>query len=130
MKYLLDTHIWIWSLSQPENLSKEVRAILSDPKNLFFISVISIWEFLVLVEKERIYIDGTIEDWLFVATYEANIKEISLDRDIVIQSRSVQLPHQDPADRFIAATARVHDLVLITSDKKLIQSKEIQLIRN
>jgi len=67
---------------------------------------------------------------LFVATYEANIKEIPLDRDVVIQSRSIQLPHQDPADRFIAATARVHDLMLITSDKKLIQSKEIQLIKN
>ena len=122
MRYLLDTHIWIWSLSDPDKLSKEVRAILSDPVNQLFISTISIWEFLVLVEKERIFIDGTIDEWLAIAIDEADIKELPLDKTIAIHSRRIDLPHQDPADRFIAATAKVNELTLITSDKKIVAS--------
>ena len=53
MKYLLDTHIWIWSVSQPEMLSREVKSILNDNSNELYISSISVWEFLVLLEKKK-----------------------------------------------------------------------------
>jgi PIN domain nuclease of toxin-antitoxin system len=48
VKYLLDTHIWIWSVSKPEKLSEEVKNLLNDDSNELFISSISFWEFMVL----------------------------------------------------------------------------------
>lgn len=130
MKYLLDTHIWIWSVSKPEKLSKQVFSILKDKSNELYISSISIWEFLVLLEKSRISIEDSVENWLNSAIGDANIEEIPIDREIVIESRRLTLPHQDPADRFIAATAWVHSLTLITSDEKLASSNEISILDN
>jgi PIN domain nuclease of toxin-antitoxin system len=130
LKYLLDTHIWIWSVSQPEKLSRKVRSILKDSSNELFISSISVWEFLVLLEKKRILIANSLEDWLNIAILEANIIEIPIDREIAIESRRLKLPQQDPADRFIAATASIHSLTLITSDDKLAGSKELSTLDN
>ncbi|MDQ1354672.1 MAG: hypothetical protein QG657_4981 [Acidobacteriota bacterium] len=130
LKYLLDTHIWLWSVSQPEKLSGKVRSILKDSSNELFISSISVWEFLVLLEKKRISIDNPLDDWLNSAILEANIIEIPIDREIAIESRRLNLPHQDPADRFIAATASIHSLTLITSDDKLAGSKELSILDN
>ena len=130
MKYLLDTHIWIWSVSKPKKLSKEIKKILKNKSHEFFISSISFWEFIVLVEKGRITIRKPLDKWLKDALNKSNIKEIPIDKKIAIQSRKITLPHQDPADRFIAATAVVHKLSLITSDSKLAQSGEMSIIFN
>jgi PIN domain nuclease of toxin-antitoxin system len=130
LKYLLDTHIWIWGVSNPGKLSQEVSDILAYPSNEFFISSISVWEFLMLVEKERITITEPLDDWLNTAINKANISEIPIDKEIAIQSRKIILPHQDPADRFIAATALINELKLVTSDSKLSQCQEISVLYN
>ncbi len=130
MKYLLDTHIWIWAISQPAKLTPEVKEILQSPSSEVFISVISVWEFLVLLEKDRLTINTSIEEWLDVAIFKSNIKEVPLDMDIALQSRRLTLPHQDPADRFIAASAFVNRLTLITSDGKLSKCPEISILYN
>lgn len=81
-------------------------------------------------KKKRITINNSLEEWLNIAIFKTNIEEIPIDIDIAIESRRLTLPHQDPADRFIAATASVHSLTLITSDEKLINSKEIAIQAN
>lgn len=130
MKYLLDTHIWIWAVSKPEKLSKEVRGILRKKSNELFISSISFWEFLVLLEKGRVTISKPLDKWLKRAINKTRIREIPIDKEIAIQSRKIPLPHQDPADRFIAATASVHQLTLITSDGKLAKASGLTVIFN
>lgn len=130
MKYLLDTHIWIWAVSKPEKLSKKVREILRNKSHELFISSISYWEFLVLLEKGRITISKPLDKWLKRAINNTGIRKIPIDKEIAIQSRKIPLPHQDPADRFIAATASVHQLTLITSDGKLAKSPGLTVIFN
>jgi len=130
LKYLLDTHIWIWGVSNPAKLSREVKDVLDNSSNEFFISSISIWEFLILVEKERITITEPLDDWLNTALLKSNINEIPVDKEIAIHSRKITLPHQDPADRFIAATALTHQLTLVTSDGKLSECREISVLYN
>jgi len=130
VKYLLDTHIWIWSVSQPEKLSEKVKNILDDDTNELFISSISFWEFLILLEKGRITITKPTNEWLRDAIRDPNIKEIAVDKTIAIKSREIDLPHQDPADRFIAASAFTHQLTLITSDSKLAKSRKISILFN
>ena len=53
MKFLLDTHIWIWSALEPDRLSHSVSKALADPANEIWISPISIWEILLLSQKKR-----------------------------------------------------------------------------
>ena len=56
------------------------------------------------------------------------MREVSLTFDIALGSRSIRLGHDDPADRFIAATAVVHELVLVTADESLLQCPDIRVI--
>jgi len=130
VKYLLDTHIWIWSVSNPDKLSKKIKDILEDDMNECYISSISVWEFLVLLDKGRIVLTRPVEEWLDIALFKSNIMDIPIDTEIAIASRKINLSHQDPADRFIAATALVNKMRLITSDTRLSAQAEVPIVFN
>ncbi len=127
MKYLLDTHIWLWSLLEPEKLNQAMRDILENPANEFFISPITVWETLILSEKNRIDLKPSAQEWIAKAIAQSQVKEVQLSHAIAMKSRLLDVSHQDPADRFIAATAWEYDLILMTVDEKLTQSKQIAI---
>ena len=64
MKLLLDTHIWLWGLLEPERLSPSVRAALQSPDNELWLSPISVWEALLLVERGRLSVTVAPADWV------------------------------------------------------------------
>ena len=130
MRLLLDTHIWLWSLLDPTRLGKKIRRTLEDPDTELWLSPISTWEFAMLVEYGRIEINTEIEEWVADAMTLAPLNEAPLTHEIAIRSRSVQLPHKDPADRFIAATALVLDLTLVTADARLLAAKTLPTMAN
>ena len=127
MKYLLDTHIWLWSLLEPEKLSQKVHAALQDAHHTFFLSPITIWETLILAEKKRIILDKEPHDWIVEALQKSPVQEVPLTHSIALKSRLILLPHEDPADRFIAATAWEYDLTLITEDDRLKKASQIKI---
>lgn len=127
MKYLLDTHIWLWSLLEPDKLDENIVKILENKDNELFISPITVWETLILAEKGRIELLPTPSEWINEALKRSPVKEVQLSNSIAIKSRCIELPHKDPADRFIAATAWENDFILITEDEKLKESKQIKL---
>jgi PIN domain nuclease of toxin-antitoxin system len=130
MKLLLDTHILLWSLLDPERLSRQAAKELENPSNELWISPITTWEILVLAEKKRIVIDGTDPvSWLRKIYAELPFREARLNHEVAVQSRLVDLPHSDPADRFLAATAIVYELILVTADKRLKSSKKISVLK-
>jgi PIN domain nuclease of toxin-antitoxin system len=116
MKILLDTHIWLWYLLGDAKLSPQLQVTMSDRKNDLWLSPISIWETIVLAEKGRINLQPTAEQWINQALNTLYVQEASLTHAIAVLSRQIQLPHQDPADRFIAATAAHYNLTLATVD--------------
>jgi PIN domain nuclease of toxin-antitoxin system len=129
MKLLLDTHVLLWSLLEPERLPEPVTQELEAPDNEIWLSPISTWEIIVLAQKGRVEIVGdTPEAWVRKALEEAPVREAVLGYEIAIQSRNIDLPHHDPADRFIAATALVYDLVLVTADKRLLACHRIDTL--
>ncbi len=130
MKLLLDTHIWLWSLVEPERLGRRVTAALRAAGTEIWVSPISVWELLLLVEKGRVVIDSDPEDWIETAWSRAPIREAPINREVALRSRSVRVPHQDPADRFLAATAEVYDLTLVTDDRHLLRGKGYQTLAN
>jgi PIN domain nuclease of toxin-antitoxin system len=130
MKLLLDTHIWIWSHVAPDHLAPRVRRTLAAPRTEVWLSPISVWEFLLLVERGRLRLSVDVEAWLDAAFASAAIHEAPLTREVARRSRTVNLPHQDPADRFLAATAQVHDLILVTDDDQILQGRGFAKLSN
>lgn len=130
MKYLLDTHIWLWSLLEPDKLDANVMKVLENKDNELFISSITIWETLILAEKKRIELLPSPNEWIAEALKRSPVKEAQLSHSIAIKSRCIELPHKkDPADRFIAATAWENDFILITEDEKLKELKQIKILK-
>jgi PIN domain nuclease of toxin-antitoxin system len=130
MRLLLDTHIWIWSHVAPERLGRKVSAALAAPATEVWLSPVSVWEFLMLVERGRIVLDRDPEEWLDAAWAGAPIQEATLNREVARRSRTIQLPHEDPADRFLAATAQVYDLSLVTDDARLLKGRGFAKLAN
>ena len=119
MKILLDTHIWIWYLSGSTRLPKRYRESLNLDDNQIWLSPISVWETLVLAEKGKLKLKPDPISWLQQSLKRWPIKEAPINIQVSIKSRQVDLPHQDPVDRFIGATAIIYDLTLMTMDERL-----------
>lgn len=127
MKLLLDTHIWLWSKSDPSRLGKRAAEALSSAANELWLSPVSIWEVLTLAQKKRIRIENPL-GW--VESAASQMREAPLTQEIVRMSFVLSLPHADPADRFLAATAKVLNLTLVTADRALLGLGEIASLAN
>ena len=130
MKLLLDTHIWLWALLDPERLSQAVRAALVSGENELWLSPISVWEALLLAERGRIRVDTAPTEWVERMVRALPRREAALTHDIAVASRQLTLSHEDPADRFLAATAQVLGLTLVTADARLIASTQYAVMAN
>jgi PIN domain nuclease of toxin-antitoxin system len=127
LNLLLDTHIWIWSKGSPARLSKRVEMELSNPNNELWLSPVSMWEALTLMQKGRIRMEDPF-GWVERAAEQMH--EAPLTHEIVRMGLAMALPHADPADRFLAATAKVLKLTLVTADQRLLGLGEIASLAN
>ena len=128
MKLLLDTHIWIWTQLATGKLSARVKRALDSKASEVWLSPISVWELILLVEKRRVMLDRHVAEW--VTQSASALKEAPLTLEIVLEATRFTLPHDDPADRFLVATARTLGLTLVTSDARLVASKAVPILPN
>jgi PIN domain nuclease of toxin-antitoxin system len=128
MKLLLDTHIWLWSLAEPKRLSRRVHQELRDANNELWLSPVSTWEALLLHARGRIQLPGNLRDWIVHST--GRFREAPLTHEIVLAAHELPLAHQDPADRFLAATAGTLSLMLVTADDRLLGLGQIATLAN
>lgn len=126
---LLDTHIWIWWVSQSPDLSDKDQALIDKHIDSgLALSLISCWEVAKKVEQGKLKLDRDIRDWLRLALSYPGIRPIDLSLDIIVES--TQLPgvfHRDPADQLIVATSRVMDIPLLTRDGKICTYPHVKL---
>ena len=127
---LLDTHIWLWSLLDPGRLGDSARHALQSREDELRLSPISVWEALLLAERGRVALDPDPHRWLRDAMATAPIAEAPLTVDVALASRTVGVEHQDPADRFIVATAKVYGLALLTADVRLLRCRDVEVLPN
>ena len=127
---LLDTHVWWWSINEPENLSDAaLNAIRETKTDQRAIASISIWEFAMMAARKKIELKITPAEWLLYALGKTGIRVMEISPEVAIEACS--LPgnfHKDPADRIIVATARVNHRALITKDKKIIEYPEVNAV--
>lgn len=121
MKLLLDTHILLWSVLEPDKLSTEVKAELEHAHNELWLSPITLWE---VAERKRLQLQPDPARWIERLLATIPFREAPLTHAVALMSRRIDLAHQDPADRFLAATAVVYGLTLLTADDRLLQSRQ------
>lgn len=130
MRFLLDTQIWLWSESAPKRLSRRVSRMLSDSRNELWLSPISLWEVFNLCRKGRIALKDGPSAWISNALSTVPFREAPMTYEVALATEDVVLVHSDPADRFLAATAKVYDLTLVTADENLIRGKGYSVLAN
>ena len=132
MRFLLDTNVWIWLVERPQRLTERVRAVVDDFANYpLGLSAISPWEVAKKASKGRLELSVPLDEWMARAIEETFISVLPLTPEISVES--CRLPgdfHQDPADQIIAATARIHDLVLMSSNKRLLGYNHVRTAWN
>ncbi len=129
MKYLLDTHTWIWWHMRPQKLSRKVKALIRNTKRYdeLLLSAISPWEFSKLLEKGRIAISCNPEDWIAAALDLPKLRLVHLSPILAYRSTILPQPfHDDPADQIIAATAREENATILTKDKNILTYKHVK----
>ena len=122
MKYLLDTHAWIWWHMRPERLSARVRRLIAEPTRYqeLLLSAISPWEFCKLIEKGRLGVACDPEEWIESALQMAKLRLVPLSPGIAYKSTVLPPPfHDDPADQIIVAAAREEHATILTVDERI-----------
>ena len=122
MPTLLDTHAWLWWVTEDRRLSKAAATAIeaSRADGALWLSLISIWELSKKVEKGQLGLDRPLDDWLDQATLRDGLRLADLTRPILVES--CRLPgtfHGDPADQMLVATARLQGATLVTRDRAI-----------
>jgi len=123
VKLLLDTHILLWTVGQPEKLSESARTILTEPANSLFFSAASIWEIVIKLGLGRA--DFKVDPYrlrkmLVVHGYT----ELPVTAEHALKVDSLPHIHKDPFDRLLLAQARTEGMLLLTGDASIAQYKE------
>ena len=119
MKYLLDTHTWIWWNMNPGRLSRKARSAIDNSEGYseILLSAISPWEFCKLLEKQRLGISCHAEEWMGKALCMKKLRLVPISLKIAFRSTDLPTPfHNDPADQIIVATAREFNATIISKD--------------
>ena len=132
MQTLLDTHAWLWWVTEDRRLSKRADAAITTAlgENALWLSFISVWEIAKKVEKGQLVLDRPLDEWFDLATMRDGLYLAELTRPNLVES--CRLPgnfHGDPADRLIVATARSRRLPLATRDSHIRRGRVAKLWR-
>jgi PIN domain nuclease of toxin-antitoxin system len=130
MKLLLDTHIWVWGVLEPERIGRRTLRALVSSSNQLWLSPLSIWELGSLADGDQIDLGASPSDWIRRALDQHPLQDATFTREVAMESRAVQLTHRDPTDRLLAATARVYELTLVTADERLLAGSGFKTMRN
>jgi PIN domain nuclease of toxin-antitoxin system len=128
---IIDTHVWLWLLHDPSQLSNAAREQIEieEAQNGILVSAISVWEIAVKSSLGKLALPLPIDDWYALAKSHSGIVIEALNPEDAIAS--TQLPgdfHKDPADRMIVAMARRHNVPLITCDNNILKYPHVKTI--
>ena len=123
MKLLLDTHIFVWTIANPSRLSRRAAKVIADSRNELWLSPVTTWEILFLHRKGRLKLKDEPLSWFSAALTQMPFREATFTHEVALASDLITLPHRDPADAFLAATAKVYGLTLVTADDNLLKGK-------
>jgi len=128
MRFLLDTHSFLWTLFSPDKLSKRARTSILDPENEVFVTVVSFWKISLMYALGKIEMKGLNPEDLPAAAKEANFETIQLEPgEAASFHRLPRIGPKDPFDRLIIWQAIQRDFFLISADREFSAYQEYGL---
>ena len=119
MKLLLDTHIFIWLVTEPESLSPRARTLCQDPENELLLSFASIWEMQIKHQLGKLTFTTPLADLIAVQRVGNRIALLPIALAHILALRELPLLHKDPFDRLLIAQANLEGITLLTADSAL-----------
>jgi len=130
LNLLLDTHIWLGTGLESERITAGVARALDSDRNELWLSPVSIWELSNLIAKGRVSLGSGLVPWVRESLVAMRLQEAPLTHDIALAASALDQVLTDPADRLIAATAKVLNLTLVTADRRLLDLRGIKTLAN
>jgi PIN domain nuclease of toxin-antitoxin system len=125
---LLDTHAFVWAFAEPRRLGKRAARMFGTAKR-WAIADISLWEFAMLVDREKLKVDGSAAEWLRLALEDPRSNVLPISPEIALQAARLDATfHGDPADRLIVSTAIGLGAPLLTADRRIHHCEAVQAV--
>ena len=119
MKYMLDTHAFLWAIEAESNLSQAVREAIRDERNDVFLSIASLWEIAIKVSLGKLHLESTFLSLATELPIAFGLTPLEITpQHLDIVSR-LPLHHRDPFDRLLVAQCLVEDMPILSNDAAL-----------
>ncbi len=116
MRLLLDTHIFLWLITDDKRLPGKVRTVIPDRRNEIYLSVASFWEIIVKYQLGKLPLSQPPESYIPLARRQHRITDLQLDEASIVQLATLPRVHGDPFDRMLVCQALEHGLTLVMVD--------------
>ena len=127
MKYLLDTHVFLWWITNSPRLPENIRAIIQEKKNELFFSAASIWEMMIKSRLNKIHLPDNPKEFIKEQLTLNSIKILNISMEHSFGVYDLPEIHKDPFDRMLIWQAIREKMVLISKDSKIAAYKDYGL---
>jgi PIN domain nuclease of toxin-antitoxin system len=119
VRFLLDTHVWIWLALDPGRISEDVQARIASVDTEVHVSVATLWEVVIKIGLGKLSLPDTAEAFWQRQTRDSGIAALAIRPEHVLDVAALPPIHRDPFDRLLVAQARVEGLTLVTVDPRV-----------
>jgi len=119
MRYLLDTHVFLWMINQPELLSNKAATLILNPENELFLSKASYWEICIKQSIGKLELKREWQNKIDTEIRENFIKWLEIEKKHCEGLIKLPWNHRDPFDRLLIATANYEEMTIITNDSNI-----------
>jgi len=117
MKCLLDTAVWLWSLTTWERLNEKARDLLSSGEDEFYLSAASSWEIAIKTALGRLQLPEPAASYIPKRMATEGIRPLTITHTHALAVSDLPLHHGDPFDRLLIAQALTEDMMILTADR-------------
>lgn len=116
MRFLLDTHCFLWAISNSNLLSKKAVKLIENQENEIFLSSASVWEIFIKYSIGKLYLKKDPEKLILEEMQIGNYKSLEVKMNHIFPINKLPKIHKDPFDRILISQAISEDLIIITND--------------
>jgi PIN domain nuclease of toxin-antitoxin system len=119
MKYLLDTHCFLWWFTEPERLSAKASEVIGNRENQVYLSAASSWEISIKHKLVKLTLPMNPSEYVISRMNSCGFSHLSINHQHALLAGSLPLHHHDPFDRMLIAQAIFEEMTFITVDNKI-----------
>jgi PIN domain nuclease of toxin-antitoxin system len=121
MKYLIDTNVFLWIITDSDKLSKKAAKCFLENKNQIYLSIASVWELAIKKSIGKINLESPFAKFINNSLLENRISILNINISHICYLESMPLFHRDPFDRLIISQSICEKMPLVCSDTNFLQ---------